>query len=228
MEVEGAVRLWKWPSQLSFHYVAFVGDGDSAACKAVCALNDGKGPYNIHVKKEECINHVSKRMGTRLRKIKRENVTAVQTKKGKTIMRSQLGGANKLTDALIDKLSSYYGMAIRNDVNTDEETMRRAVWASFLYSSDDRDSTHMLCPKGKESWCRWRVAQAEGKILEERKTPLLSGIPFEKCHLIKAVYADLASPELLRKYLKSRTQNLSPETNIQDFSEHNLPVRPPF
>ncbi|KAK3853852.1 hypothetical protein Pcinc_039630 [Petrolisthes cinctipes] len=41
----------------------------------------------------------------------------------------------------------------------------------------------------------------------EKKKPLLSGIPFEKLNLIKAVYADLASPELLRKCLEGRTQN---------------------
>ncbi|KAK3891171.1 hypothetical protein Pcinc_004960 [Petrolisthes cinctipes] len=122
-------------------------------------------------------------------------------------MRSQLDGAKKLTDSVIDKLTSYYGMAIRKNINTDEETMRRAVWASFLHSSGNRDSSHMFCPKGKESWCWWRVAQAERKTVQ--KTPLLSGIPFEKMNVIQSLYADLASPELLQKCLKGRTQNVN-------------------
>lgn len=36
-------------------------------------MNDGKGPYSgIKIVKEECINHVQKRMGTRLRKLREE------------------------------------------------------------------------------------------------------------------------------------------------------------
>lgn len=153
MEVEGAVRLWKNSTSLGFRYVTFVGDGDSAAYRAVCAMNDQQGPYNVPVKKEECVNHVSKRMGTRLRKLKKQNVTPVQTKTGKTIMRSELGGAHMLADGVIDKLTSFYGKAIRENINSDEEAMRRAVWASFLHSSATKDSSHMFCPKGKESWC---------------------------------------------------------------------------
>lgn len=116
--MEGAVRLWKNSTSLGFRYVTFVGDGDSAAYKAVYAMNDQEGPYNILVEKEESVNHVSKRMGTHLRKLKKQNVTPVLAKTGKTIMRSQLGGAHMLTDGVIDKLTSYYGKAIRENINS--------------------------------------------------------------------------------------------------------------
>ncbi|GFV16223.1 uncharacterized protein TNCV_3379871 [Trichonephila clavipes] len=57
--------------------------------------------------KIECVGHVQKRMGTRLRKLK-----LVYSKKklsdGKTT-----GGKGRLTDSSIDKLVHYYGNAIR-------------------------------------------------------------------------------------------------------------------
>ena len=52
--------------------------------------------------KKECVGHVQKRVGTALRNLKKEN-------KG-------LGGKWKVTDALIDRLQNYYGIAIRSNV----------------------------------------------------------------------------------------------------------------
>lgn len=70
-------------------YTTFIGDGDSSAFNTVSALNDGKGPYNVTVIKEECVNHVSKRLGTRLHKLKKEQVTVTTTKTGKVMRRSE-------------------------------------------------------------------------------------------------------------------------------------------
>ena len=47
---------------------------------------------------KECIGHVQKRVGTALRKLKKE--------------KSGLGGKGELTDAMVDKLQNYYGIAI--------------------------------------------------------------------------------------------------------------------
>lgn len=55
-------------------------------------------PYDDNVQKKECIDHVQKRMGTRLRNLKKQA-------KG-------LGGKGNLTGKLIDELSIYYGLAI--------------------------------------------------------------------------------------------------------------------
>ncbi|KAA0187431.1 hypothetical protein HAZT_HAZT009259 [Hyalella azteca] len=60
MEKEAATRIWSRSTQLGLRYVTFLSDGDSAAYKAVTELNDGAGPYDVPVEKEECINHVSK------------------------------------------------------------------------------------------------------------------------------------------------------------------------
>ena len=65
MEKEGALRLWQGSRYRGFQYVTFLGDSDSAAYNTICALNDGSGPYeNVAVCKEECINHIAKRLGS--------------------------------------------------------------------------------------------------------------------------------------------------------------------
>lgn len=74
MEAHSAVVLWSRSESKRLRYTVFVGDGDSSAYSAICALNNGNGPYGqeFPVVKEECINHVSKRLGTRLRTLKKK------------------------------------------------------------------------------------------------------------------------------------------------------------
>ena len=73
MDVEAALRLWKRSETLGYRYTAFISDGDSASFNAVSALNDGACPYRTaKVSKMECVNHVSKWMGTRLLQLKKE------------------------------------------------------------------------------------------------------------------------------------------------------------
>ena len=68
MEVEAALVLWKRSLQHQMRYSTLVGDGDT---KTFLALTKGK-PYGdaFTVKKEECVNHVSKRLNTGLRHLK--------------------------------------------------------------------------------------------------------------------------------------------------------------
>ncbi|EFN83709.1 hypothetical protein EAI_03180, partial [Harpegnathos saltator] len=81
-------------------------------------------PYgDVAVMKKECVGHVQKRMGSRLREYKKKN--------------PGIGGKNKLTAKLIDKLSVYYGLAIRRHCNSKDNT-KKAIWATFKhYSSTD-------------------------------------------------------------------------------------------
>lgn len=72
MEAERAVRLWGRSLDNGYKYVTFIGDGDSSSYKSICNINGGKGPYtNVTVVKDECVNHIKKRMGIRLRKLQR-------------------------------------------------------------------------------------------------------------------------------------------------------------
>lgn len=83
MEKEATIRIWNRSLQMNIRYSNFNGDGDSSAFNSIFALNNGQGPYTVPVVKEECVNHVSKRLGSRLRTRKNE-VVVTKTKTGKT------------------------------------------------------------------------------------------------------------------------------------------------
>ena len=68
MEVERALHLWKGSEEKDkLRYTAMLCDGDSKAFDAAVAA-DPYGP-DIMIEKKDCVNHVSKRMGTALRNI---------------------------------------------------------------------------------------------------------------------------------------------------------------
>ena len=69
----------------------YFGDGDS---KAYASVKDTYKPDIV--KTFECVGHYQKRLGTRLRKLKKTTT-----------------GLKPLTDVLIDKLQNYFGMALR-------------------------------------------------------------------------------------------------------------------
>lgn len=127
-------------------YTQFLGDGDSKAYKCVIESE----PYrDVQIKKVECVGHVQKRMGTRLRKLKHTLRTTVLSD-GKLLR-------GRLTDKTINELQQYYGMAIRNNTNN-LENMRKAVWATYFHKlSNDSQPLHSLCPPGPETWCKFHV-----------------------------------------------------------------------
>ncbi|GFX81198.1 uncharacterized protein TNCV_1911901 [Trichonephila clavipes] len=92
MEPVGAYRIFeRSEDHRMLRYTDYYGDGDS---KAFDAVKDNYGKDSVT--KLECIGHIQKRVGTRLRKLKSRN-------KG-------LGGKGKLTDGLINKLQNYFGL----------------------------------------------------------------------------------------------------------------------
>ena len=74
-------------------------DGDSKAFSAIKSIYNG-----IVVVKEECINHVHKRLGYHLRKV--SNAAS----KDKVVTGGR--GPGKLTGDVITKLSKYYAVAV--------------------------------------------------------------------------------------------------------------------
>ena len=97
MEVEGTKAMFNRSLKRSgLRYINFLGDGDTKSFVAVENTYPG-----MKVKKFECIGQIQKRVGNRLRKLKKEV-------KG-------LGGKGRLTDSIIDKLQNYYGIAIRKN-----------------------------------------------------------------------------------------------------------------
>ena len=106
-----------------FYYV-FVGDGDSSTFGAVVEAVKEKYGNEYIVTKEDCIGHIQKRMGANLRLYKNKK-RGVALKDGLGV-----GGKGRLTDAVIDKMQTYYGCAIRKNLGNRENT-KNAVLAIF-------------------------------------------------------------------------------------------------
>lgn len=110
MEAAAATDIFARSVRLyNLRYTRFIGDGDTNSFKTVFE-SDPYGP-DIKIEKIECVGHVQKRMGTRLRTLKKSKKGVLED--GKTI-----GGKGRLTDKQEDKLQVYYGNAIRANKNS--------------------------------------------------------------------------------------------------------------
>jgi len=193
MEVESVKTMFLRSEELhGVKYGNYIGDGDSKTFSAVLDIN----PYGdeLTVIKSECIGHVQKRMGTLLRNVRK-------TKK--------LGGKGKLTEALVKKLSTYYGLAIRRNINSVED-MKKAIMATYYHMiSTDENPRHENCPVGVDSWCTWQQAKALGNEPEAHPAPLHPDVQKE----ILPIYEDLSRDELLTRCLGGHTQNANESFN---------------
>lgn len=66
MEVQFAETLWKISLKYNSRYTTLLSDGDSKAFSHLQTLHIYGDKI---IQKEECVNHVSKRLGTALRKV---------------------------------------------------------------------------------------------------------------------------------------------------------------
>ena len=110
-----------------------IGDGDAKSFSSIMASK----PYaDKDIMKYECVGHVQKQMGTVLRKLRAQKGKQ-KLRDGKTI-----GGIGRLTNARIDKLQVYYGLAIQRHKH-DLEGMKKEVWAGLYHSaSSDEKPQH--------------------------------------------------------------------------------------
>jgi len=191
METEGIKRIFgRSEESRKLQYTEYFGDGDSKAYSQVENFYE-----NIHVEKKECVGHVQKRVGTALRKMKKEN-------KG-------IGGKGKLTDSLIDKLQNYYGIAIRSN-SGDLAGMKSAIYASLFHCvSSEKRSLHQYCPDGPDSWCRFK----QDEVNQAKLYKPGPGLPDNIIALIKPIYSRLSSDNLLNKCLDGKTQNQNESLN---------------
>lgn len=98
-------------------------------------------------------------------------------KKGPRASTSKAGKSAKnelkkaqLTLKLLTNLSEYYGLAVRRNSESVEDT-RKVIWETFYYkSSTDANRQHQYCPSGGDSWCEWRKAESNG-LLEKHSHP---------------------------------------------------------
>ncbi|XP_067208105.1 uncharacterized protein [Linepithema humile] len=193
MEVESMKTMFLRSNELhGVKYVSYIGDGDSKTFSALLKIN----PYGDEqtVVKSECVGHVQKRMGSRLRNVRKAK---------------KLGGKGKLTEVLIKKLSTYYGLAIRRNVNSVQD-MKKAIMATFYHMiSTDENPRHENCPTGSDSWCQWQRATALGNAPESHPQPLHHDVQKE----LLPIYEDLSRDDLLTRCLGGHTQNANESFN---------------
>ena len=193
MEPEGARRIWSRSIKThKLRYNEFYGDGDSKGYEAVKNTYEG-----LQVQKLECVGHVQKRVGTRLRALKRRC--------------KELGGRGKLTDATIDRLQNYYGIAIRQNKN-DLQGMRSAVRATLFHVASNKSNNfhYPHCPEGPDSWCRHNRDKAN-KTTTYKPGP---GLPTAIVLKLKPMYEELSCDKLLKKCLHGLTQNSNESYNM--------------
>lgn len=194
--MSGAVKVFG--RSIDLHGVRFqeyLGDGD---CRAVMSINEGL-PYgsDYTVEKLECINHVSKRMFTRLKK-ERDDHKGKKLSDGKTIW-------GQLSDPLMKKLQNYYGSAIKENAG-DLKATQNAVWAVFYHeTSTDEKPQHQFCPTGENTWCKY----VKDKDSHKHKTAIAPAV----AELIKPCFEELSQDDLLKRCMHGTTSNVNESFN---------------
>lgn len=197
VEVDGVIEMMRLLFEMGVMIEFYIGDGD---CKVHLAIVEEQLYENeLTTSKKECVGHVQKRMGTRLRNLKKSYGNK-KLSDGKTI-----GGRGRLTAKVIDELTVYYGNAIRANCSSSVKAMSDAIWATFYHkSSTDQKPQHQFCPEGVNSWCTYQKAKANGTL---RNYKHKNGLPSAVMDVIKEVYVDLTEEQLLDRCLGGYTQN---------------------
>eukprot|EP00112_Aurelia_sp_Birch-Aquarium-sp1_P012847 Seg2706.2 transcript_id=Seg2706.2/GoldUCD/mRNA.D3Y31 product="hypothetical protein" protein_id=Seg2706.2/GoldUCD/D3Y31 len=147
MESKAAVDIFKRSVEVNkLRYKTYIGDGDSSAFLTVV----NSKPYeNLNPVKGECIGHVQKRVGTRLKKLKKSCKDKLGD--GKT-----LNGKGRLTEKVINTLQNAYGLVIRQNIGNLYEMKKGVSALLFHYSEhEDMEKRHHFCPRGAQSWCKF-------------------------------------------------------------------------
>ena len=151
MESTGVVQCFR--ESEDFHKVgiiSFFGDGDTKFHSAVIKANPYPGTI---VQNPECVRHVQKRCGSRLRSIKNAKTRLL-------LMANQFWLPKNLTHKCINELQNCYGIAMRQNCQTgDINIMRKAVGAVFCHCSEanDLESQHQFRPQANEALCKYQA-----------------------------------------------------------------------
>ena len=190
----------------NLEYTTFVGDGDSSSFGRVKEALEKKFGTGYEVKKEECVGHVQKRLGTALRKYKNDK------KKQKLSDGKGVGGRGRLTDKVIDKTLNYYGKAIRGNKG-DLEGMKKSIKAIQHHKiKNDKESLkkqHEYCPKSADTWCKYWKDKNDHTNLYNEDARLSVVFVAE----LDPIFTRLSKYDLLIRCLKGITQNQNEAAN---------------
>lgn len=195
MESEGASRMFhRSISTRKVRYAKYLGDGDS---KGFLKISESNVYKELTVEKLECIGHVQKRMGARLRNL-RTKMKSTKLSDGKKI-----SGRGRLTDAQIQLIQKYYGLAIRRNTSKSVDEMAKSIWAIYFHKlSTDAKPQHGLCPMGSDSWCGYNKSLETGEKYRHQHS-----LPEPVLLAVKKVFRELADKKLLMKCIHGQTQN---------------------
>ena len=182
-------------------YNNYMGDGDSSSFNKV-VQSKVYGEIVI-INNLEYAGHIQKRLGFRLRTLR-------QTYKGKKLSDGKgISGKGRLTDRAISLLENCFEMAIRQ--NSDVPFVKKAIGAVLFHCSESEcdEQRHLVCPRTKNSWCKWESDQITEKETYKAKIILPSAIKT----LIKPIFVHLSNDSLLEKCLHHKTQNVNESLN---------------
>ena len=202
MEVTGVKSMYERSvDKTGLRYTNFIGDGDSSTFLTVSQAK----PYgeDVTITKKECVGHVQKRLGSRLRKLK------VSYNKRKLSDGKAIGGLNRLTDKMVDIMQNYYGLAIRQNKGNLDGMINDVKAGLYHLASSAEKPQHHLCPEGSESWCGWQRDKANKTSIFKSK----KGLPAAIVEVVEPIYNALAEPVLLSRCLDSFTQNPNESLN---------------
>ena len=200
--MEGAGAIAIFTSSVQKHkliYHNYIGDGDTSSFKEVSTANPYTD-YGINPCKLECIGHVQKRLGTHLHDLRKAHKNSS----------TPLSGRGKLTDKVINSLQNFYGIAIRENQGNLYQ-MKKAVGAILYHYTnlDDDEKRHQYCPRDAKSWCKFQKDKVAGTSTSKESINL----PLWIHELIKPIFRDLSSEDLLSRCLHGKTQNANEALN---------------
>ena len=154
MESEGAIKIFQRSVECNkLRYKTYIGNGDSSAYQKVVKSKSYEG---LIPQKVECIRNVQKRVGSRLRNLKR-------TFTGKLSDGKPLGGKGRLTENTVNTLQNAFCMAVRQNTNS-VYAMKNAIAALLHHYSckETEEKRHHFCPR-EHSWCKYQSDKVTGR-----------------------------------------------------------------
>lgn len=67
-----------------------------------------------------------------------------------------------------------------------------------------------MCPPPPETWCKYRKSEAEGSLADFKHK---NSVPQAAMEALKPIFRDLAHPDLLKRCLHGKTQNVNESFN---------------
>lgn len=109
-----------------------------------------------------------------------------------------------MTQALVDRLQNFYGIAIRQNVGKLKKMQNAKRATLFQVASSKEHNYHdAYCPPGADSWCYYQQDKANGTN-SYKPGP---GFPLTVIVKVKLIFEELSSEKLLNDCFHGKTQN---------------------